>query len=50
MLKWKPLRESWQSAMEMDHWALSKIEDDIIFEEKIINKWRQTIDNSFIRL
>ena len=39
-----------EGEMEMDHWALSKIEDDIIFEEKIINKWRQTIDNSFIRL
>ena len=39
-----------EGEMEMDHWALSKIEADIIFEEKIINKWRQTIDNSFIRL
>ena len=36
--------------MERDHWILSDLDPDIIFEKESINKWPKAYENSFIRL
>ena len=39
-----------EGEMERDHWILSDIEIDIIFEKESIKKWPMALENSFIRL
>ena len=39
-----------EGEMERDHWILSDLDSDIIFEKKSIKKWRRAYENSFIRL
>ncbi len=39
-----------EGEIEMDHWILSKIEIDIMFEEELIKRWIKATKNSFIRL
>ena len=39
-----------ESEMERDHWILSEIDLDIIFEKESIKKWPRAYENSFIRL
>ena len=39
-----------ESEMERDHWILSEIDLDIIFEKESIKKWLKAYENSFIRL
>jgi putative AlgH/UPF0301 family transcriptional regulator len=36
--------------MERDHWILSDLDSDIIFEKESIKKWQSAYENSFIRL
>ena len=36
--------------MEMDHWILSELDSQLIFEKESINKWLKAYENSFIRL
>jgi putative transcriptional regulator len=39
-----------EGEMEMDHWALSELDFDIIFQEESKNRWPKAYKNSFIRL
>ena len=39
-----------EGEMEMDHWILSKLDSQLIFEKESINKWLKAYENSFIRL
>ena len=39
-----------EGEMEMDHWILSELDVQIIFEEESTNKWLKAYENSFIRL
>ena len=39
-----------EGEMEMDHWILSELDPQIIFEKESINKWLKAYENSFIRL
>ena len=39
-----------EGEMERDHWILSEIDLDIIFEKELIKKWPRAYENSFIRL
>ena len=39
-----------EGEMERDHWILSDLDSDIIFEKESINKWPKAYENSFIRL
>ena len=39
-----------EGEMEVDHWILSELESQIIFEEESKNKWPKAYENSFIRL
>ena len=39
-----------EGEMERDHWILSELNLDIIFEKESIKKWPMALENSFIRL
>ena len=39
-----------EGEMERDHWILSDLDSDIIFEKESIEKWPKAYENSFIRL
>ena len=39
-----------EGEMERDHWILSDLDSDIIFEKESIEKWRRAYENSFILL
>ena len=39
-----------EGEMERDHWILSDLDVDIIFEKESIKKWLKAYENSFIRL
>ena len=39
-----------EGEMEKDHWILSELDPDIIFEKESIKKWPKAYENSFIRL
>ena len=39
-----------EGEMERDHWILSDLDPDIIFEKESIKKWPMALKNSFIRL
>ena len=39
-----------EGEMERDHWILSDLDVDIIFEKDSIEKWQKAYENSFIRL
>ena len=39
-----------EGEMEVDHWILSEIDPQIIFEKETTNKWLKAYENSFIRL
>ena len=39
-----------EGEMERDHWILSDLDPDIIFEKESIKKWPMALENSFIRL
>ena len=39
-----------EGEMERDHWILSDMDPDIIFEKEIIKKWEKAYKNSFINL
>ncbi len=39
-----------EGEMEIDHWILSELDTQIIFEKESINKWLKAYENSFIRL
>ena len=39
-----------EGEMERDHWILSDLDSDIIFEKESIKKWQSAYENSFIRL
>ena len=39
-----------EGEMEVDHWILSELDPQIIFEEESTNKWLKAYENSFIRL
>ena len=39
-----------EGEMERDHWILSDLDPDIIFEKESIKKWPKAYENSFIRL
>ena len=39
-----------EGEMEKDHWILSDLNPDIIFEKESIKKWPKAYENSFIRL
>ena len=39
-----------EGEIERDHWILSEIDLDIIFEKESIKKWPRAYENSFIRL
>ena len=39
-----------EGEMERDHWTLSDLDPDIIFEKESIKKWPMALENSFIRL
>ena len=39
-----------EGEMEVDHWILSELDSQIIFEEESKNKWPKAYENSFIRL
>jgi len=39
-----------EGEMEVDHWILSELDSQIIFEEESNNKWPKAYENSFIRL
>ena len=36
--------------MEVDHWILSELDPQIIFEKESTSKWLKAYENSFIRL
>ena len=39
-----------EGEMEVDHWILSELDSQIIFEKESKNKWPKAYENSFIRL
>ena len=39
-----------EGEIERDHWILSDLDVDIIFEKESIKKWLKAYENSFIRL
>ena len=39
-----------EGEIEMDHWILSELESQIIFEKESKNKWPKAYESSFIRL
>ena len=39
-----------EGEIEMDHWILSELDSQIIFEKESSNKWLKAYENSFIRL
>jgi len=39
-----------EGEMEKDHWILSDLDSDIIFEKESTEKWRRAYENSFILL
>ena len=39
-----------EGEMERDHWILSDLNPDIIFEKESINKWPKAYENSFIKI
>ena len=39
-----------EGEMERDHWILSDLDSDIIFEKESMKKWTKAYENSFIRL
>ena len=39
-----------EGEMEIDHWILSELDPQIIFEKQSTNKWLKAYENSFIRL
>ena len=39
-----------EGEMEIDHWILSELDSQIIFEKETINKWLRAYENSFIHL
>ena len=39
-----------EGEMERNHWILSDLDSDIIFEKESIKKWPKAYENSFIRL
>ena len=39
-----------EGEIEVDHWILSELDSQIIFEEESKNKWPKAYENSFIRL
>ena len=39
-----------EGEMEIDHWILSELDTQIIFEKESINKWLKAYESSFIRL
>jgi len=39
-----------EGEMEMNHWILSDLDSQLIFEKESINKWLKAYENSFIRL
>ena len=39
-----------EGEMEVDHWILSELDAQIIFEKESTNKWLKAYENSFIRL
>ena len=39
-----------EGEMEIDHWILSELDPQIIFEKESSNKWLKAYENSFIRL
>ena len=39
-----------EGEMEVDHWILSELDSEIIFEKESGNKWLKAYENSFIRL
>jgi len=39
-----------EGEMERDHWILSDLDSNIIFEKESIKKWPKAYENSFIRL
>ena len=39
-----------EGEMEVDHWILSELDSQIIFEKESKNKWLKAYENSFIRL
>ena len=39
-----------EGEMERDHWILSDLDLDVMFEKESINKWPKAYENSFIRL
>ena len=39
-----------EGEMETDHWILSELDTQIIFEKEPVNKWLKAYENSFIRL
>ena len=39
-----------EGEMEVDHWILSELDYQIIFEKESTNKWLKAYENSFIRL
>ena len=39
-----------EGEMERDHWILSDLDPDIIFEKESIKKWPKAYENSFICL
>ena len=39
-----------EGEMERDHWILSELDPDIIFEKESMKKWPKAYENSFIRL
>ena len=36
-----------EGEMEMDHWILSELDSQLIFEKESINKWLKAYENSF---
>ena len=39
-----------EGEMERDHWILSDLDSEIIFEKESMKKWPKAYENSFIRL
>ena len=39
-----------EGEMERDHWILSDLDPNIIFDEESSRKWRKAYKNSFIKI
>ena len=39
-----------EGEMEKDHWTLSDVDLDIIFDEEVDTKWNKAYKNSFIKI